>query len=103
MFWEFGRLKKFNNADRVSSDIRSGEITAGSGNRANYIHNRLIGAASSMEEAVRIADLYDIKVLDWDNGYALFEITDGRDAVSVIEYGQEQGYPKLELNYIGNY
>ena len=49
------------------------------------------------EEAEKIGELYGITLAKYDNKIAVYD-TD-KDPYEVIEMGQEQGWPRLFINY----
>ena len=60
--------------------------------------NELLAGAETQEEAQEIARLYDIVLVEYSDGVAVYA-TD-KEPQEVIRFGEENGYPKLEMNVI---
>jgi len=58
----------------------------------------LICPAETVAEAEEIAELYGIELVDCSYGVACFYT--GEDPFAVIERGKENGWPRLDINYI---
>ena len=63
-----------------------------------YTDVQLIGGATSREEAEGIAELYGITLVEFRNGLARFHTEE--DPRDVIQRGEDNGWPKLELNQV---
>lgn len=71
-----------------SADLE-GEVAAG---------QELTCLAQSREEALAIAEQYEIELVTFESGVAVF--TTQRSWREVIEQGEENGWPKLSPNYL---
>ena len=57
---------------------------------------QLISNAESQEEAEEIAQMYQVTLLEYKDGVALYETKE--DPTKVIQRGEEQGYPQMWIN-----
>lgn len=58
----------------------------------------LVCLAATREDAQKIADMYGITLVTFDQGVATFHTED--NPADIIAMGAEKGYPPLELNSI---
>ena len=66
---------------------------------SNYAEGKeLLAIVKNEEEALIIAELYDIEFLEVKHGIATFHTDE--DPREVINRGKENGWPLLEVNYI---
>jgi len=100
MFLGFFGDKKINIANQKTDTINIDNLTH---DKDYYFSNQLVGQASCKEIAEKIAHMSDLKLLDYEYGNALFEITDGREPAEVIEYGKKMGYPDLYISSKGTF
>ena len=70
--------------------IESGEIL--------HSTKRLIGSADSQEAAEEMAELYQITLIEYMDGKALFETQE--DPLEVIARGEKEGYPQVWMDNI---
>lgn len=58
----------------------------------------LIALVDTQEEAQKIAELYGIVLVSYENGVAVYQTDE--DPFDVIAGGEEHGYPQLSINFI---
>lgn len=59
---------------------------------------QMIALADTREEAENIGELYDIKLMSFSNGVAVFETT--ADPYELMKMGEREGYPAISINHI---
>ncbi|MGN0307906.1 MAG: hypothetical protein ACI4DN_06800 [Lachnospiraceae bacterium] len=57
----------------------------------------LIATPETLEEAEKIAELYGITLISYENKVAVY-LTD-KDIRELIKMGKEKGYPTIDINY----
>ena len=65
----------------------------------DYAKDEVFAVVDTREEAEKIADLYDISLVIYEYGVATYKLSEEQEPYSLIEMGQEKGYPHLEINY----
>lgn len=91
MFMHFGIGPKF-------PFIKIDEVDIGDLNPAMIADNPLMAAAETEEQAQEIAEQYNIKLVSFENGIAVYNTEE--DPFEVIARGEENGYPQLSINFI---
>ena len=66
--------------------------------RVMVADNSLMAETKTEEDAREIAEQYGIEFVSFENGIALYHTEE--DPFEVIARGQENGYPRLSVNYI---
>ena len=79
-----------------SEKIDIGEQTAIVDSTQQGRKGNLVALADTEEEAKRIANLYDIDLISFSYGVAVYD-TD-KDLDKLIKWGEKQGYPRLSIN-----
>ena len=79
-----------------SEKIDIGEQTAIVDSTQQGRKGNLVALADTEEEAKRIANLYDIDLISFSYGVAVYD-TD-KDLHKLIKWGEKQGYPRLSIN-----
>lgn len=65
----------------------------------DYAKDEVFAVVDTREEAEKIADLYNISLVIYEYGVATYKLSEEQEPYSLIEMGQEKGYPHLEINY----
>lgn len=65
----------------------------------DYAKDEVFAVVNTREEAEKIADLYNISLVIYEYGVATYKLSEEQEPYSLIEMGQEKGYPHLEINY----
>lgn len=79
-------LVKFSEAEIDESDL------------AMIADDPLMAAAETEEQAQEIAEQYNIELVSFENGIAVYSTEE--DPFEVIARGQKNGYPQLSINFI---
>lgn len=61
------------------------------------VNKTLVGLAETEEEAEKIAELYNIELLTFSTGVAVYKTEE--DLNTVIKRGKDNGYPELSVNH----
>lgn len=95
MFMNFGIGPAFPFIKAQPMDINSMEQSV---EHAAIAENSLMASAETEEEAKKIAEQYDIELVAFENGIALYYTEE--NPFDVIAKGQENGYPQLSINFV---
>lgn len=95
MFMNFGIGPVFPFIKAQPIDMNSMEQSA---ELATIAEDSLMASAETEEEAKIIAEQYDIELVTFENGIALYHTEE--NPFDVIARGQENGYPQLSINFV---
>ncbi|MEZ3505609.1 MAG: hypothetical protein K1W10_01355 [Lachnospiraceae bacterium] len=78
--------------------LPSGELGEADMISAELAEHPLMALTETQEQAQKIAELYGIKMVSFEDGIAVYD-TD-QDPYDVIAEGEKKGYPILSINYV---
>lgn len=91
MFMHFGIGPKF-------PFIKYDESDLGESSSVMIADNPLMADVETEEQAQEIAEQYNIELISFENGIALYHTEE--DPFQVIARGEQNGYPQLSINFI---
>lgn len=78
--------------------IKYDESNLGESSSVMIADNPLMADVETEEQALEIAEQYNIELVSFENGIALYSTEE--DPFQVIARGEQNGYPQLSINFI---